>query len=116
MLKGIARLLRNLSRGEDELCRWNGEAFLLICPDADLAAAWRGAERLRSAIARVPVRLSGQVHKISVSIGVATRLESTTSPEALIEAAQHALCVARHAGPNRTCTAPPEPVPVRQSS
>lgn len=116
LLKGIARLLRNLSRGEDELCRWNGEAFLLICPDADLAAAWRGAERLRSAIARVPVRLSGQVHKISVSIGVATRLESTTSPEALIEAAQHALGVARHAGPNRTCTAPPEPVPVRQSS
>jgi diguanylate cyclase (GGDEF)-like protein len=116
LLKGIARLLRNLSRGEDELCRWNGEAFLLICPDADLATAWRGAERLRSAIARVPVRLSGHIHKISVSIGVATRLESTAGPEALIEAAQHALCVARQAGPNRTCTAPPEPVPVRQSS
>ena len=101
-------LYRRMSEGTD---------LIPLAPrnEIDLAAAWRGAERLRSAIARVPVRLSGQVHKISVSIGVATRLESTTSPEALIEAAQHALGVTRHAGPNRTCTAPPEPVPVRQS-
>jgi two-component system cell cycle response regulator len=114
LLKGLARTLRNLTRGEEELCRWSGEVFLLICPDSDSAQASRGAERLREAIGRVPVRLAGQIHKISVSVGIATRFESTACPEDLIQAALEAL--ASLAGPDRIGGAPRTAVPTEQSS
>jgi diguanylate cyclase (GGDEF)-like protein len=103
VLREIGRRLRARLAGEGEaIGRWGGEEFLVVLPQADMTAALRSAERLRSAIASAPVHApgAGPLH-VTVSCGVA--LSGGGSTDALLREADAALYAAKDAGRNTVC-------------
>ena len=72
VLRRVADLLREHSRGGDEVYRWAGDEFLVVLPTATEEQAVGVMERLRSAVAAADWA-DLEVHApVTVSIGVAT--------------------------------------------
>lgn len=101
-LKAVASILRQSARTQDVVCRYGGEEFLIICPDADLDAAYQGAERLRLNVAALSLKNQGINIKLTISIGVAEKKDSTTSIDNLLNHADECLYAAKDGGRNRT--------------
>jgi two-component system cell cycle response regulator len=100
-LQVVARLLREHCRASDFLCRYGGEEFCVLLPQANELGAARWAERLRQRIAETEIEAAGKIVRITASFGVAERLEDTAGPEALVDRADQALLVAKQSGRDR---------------
>jgi diguanylate cyclase (GGDEF)-like protein len=98
VLLGVADALRATIREHDTVARVGGEEFAILLPDADTEAAYDIAERVRDAIAHVPVAHAS----LSCSAGVATLSPAEESPTHLIEVADRALYRAKRLGRDRT--------------
>lgn len=101
--KLAARFVRCL-RPNDIVCRYGGDEFLMILPDAPPPEAGRIVERLRKAALDKPIRTRRGDVAAAVSIGYAT-----TSPTPglgsyhdIIEQVDEALLAAKRAGRNRS--------------
>ena len=101
VLQETASLLGSHRRSSDYVARYGGEEFCVLLPETDEGGAAAWAERLLTAIAQMSIPYSGQILNVTGSLGVATRLENTTSPEALIALTDQALGVAKESGRNR---------------
>lgn len=102
LLAQFGKLLAGHSRGEDIACRYGGEEFTLILPEAALDAALGRAEDIRAAVEAMRVQhLGRELPQVTVSIGVAGFPGDGDTPEALLHAADAALYRAKHAGRNR---------------
>lgn len=101
VLKTLAAVCRKVLGGVDMLARLGGEEFVLLLPDADLAAATAVAERLRAEIQRTPVRLHEATLYFTVSLGVAQWQTDEPVP-VLMRRADEALYAAKYSGRNRT--------------
>ena len=96
-----AALLRNLRR-EDVACRFGGEEFVLVLPEASLADAERRAEELRAEIKRLRVSDKGRLlGPVTISIGLAAYPEHGLAGDALLHAADAALYRAKREGRDR---------------
>jgi diguanylate cyclase (GGDEF)-like protein len=72
VLVQVAEILRHVSRTTDQVVRWGGDEFLLICQGADMAAATDLAERIRAAVTKQIFRVGeGVAARTSCSIGFA---------------------------------------------
>ena len=60
VLSSLGTLLRNVSRAGDVACRYGGEEFVLILPEASLQDARRRAEEIREAIRGLRVTHGGR--------------------------------------------------------
>lgn len=91
-------------RGIDVLCRWGGEEFAVLLPNASAEATLIVAERVCQNIRSVTsssTRFSKQVStefKVTVSIGAATYSRGSDSFEAMLKRADGALYEAKNAG------------------
>ena len=74
ILKEVALILAQESRGNDVLARWGGEEFIVVLPDTSLALAVLIAERFRVAINKEIILKVPDKLVISASIGVASSL------------------------------------------
>jgi len=102
VLRAVGTCLENLFRNEDIPCRFGGEEFVVILPGADLDAAARRAEELRSKVEGIVVRyLEKDLPRITVSIGVAAFPGAGDNPQAVLKAADEALYRAKERGRNR---------------
>ena len=99
VLRMIALTLNANCRTEDIVCRYGGEEFAVLLPNTPAPAAIDLAERLRSAIEKETLRFKTQQVKVTASFGVAELQQD--DPRTVIEAADAALYVAKHAGRNR---------------
>ena len=111
VLRELAALLQRNLRKEDIACRYGGEEFVLVVPDASLDNAARRADQLRAAVKQMRV-----VHKdlrlgpITVSVGVAAFPDHGGDSEALLHAVDAALYQAKREGRDRVSVAQrPEP-------
>jgi len=101
VLVDLTRLLQHETYSGEIIARYGGEEFVVLCPDTDLQAAVRRAERLRTAIAKSS---AGGISQLTVtsSFGVSTgRLGD--SVQTLLERADACLYQAKETGRNRTC-------------
>ncbi|MGO9079787.1 MAG: GGDEF domain-containing protein [Streptosporangiaceae bacterium] len=106
LLKGVAAILRDQSRGYDLIGRVGGDEFAILLPRTDGAEARRITERLRDHIAGEPFAIesgpqAGFIFRLTVSIGVAVLNESRRALDQLIGAADTALEQARTTGWNK---------------
>lgn len=94
-------------RGIDIICRWGGEEFAVLLPNAALDATRIVAERIRENIqkvtlsaARTPEELT-EAFQLTVSIGAATYRDLDDCLGAMFQRADKALYDAKSAGRNR---------------
>lgn len=101
VLRRISILMRKWTRQSDMIARYGGEEFLIILPSTGAVEAFQIAERLREAIAAAP----WEQRSITVSIGIASREECTSTATCLVHKADEALYAAKHLGKNRVAQA-----------
>jgi diguanylate cyclase (GGDEF)-like protein len=106
LLRELGAFLRGHLRGEDIACRYGGEEFTLILPDADLEQTRMRAEQLRHGIRHLTVQHHGQtLAAITLSLGVAAYPEHGTSSDEILSAADAALYAAKAEGRDRVTVA-----------
>lgn len=108
LLQQVARRIESVMRATDDLVRWGGEEFLLVCRTTDQDNAWLLCKRVLEAIGEIPFDVGNgvEIHK-TCSIGWApfpwlkgeTR---TLSIDNVIELADKALYLAKREGRNRS--------------
>jgi two-component system cell cycle response regulator len=116
VLSEVARRLRTSARTYDLVGRFGGEEFLIVAPACSAADGLAQAERLREVVCSEPIKVKDESVKVTISLGVATTLESVPQDmEALLAAADRALYRAKAAGRNRV-EGEPSLLPVAESS
>ena len=106
LLTDFGGLLQRMSRAEDIACRYGGEEFTLILPEATAAVAAVRAEEIRAAVEGMRVQYLGrELHDVTVSVGVAAMPEHGSDPELLLRCADEALYRAKREGRNRVAGA-----------
>jgi diguanylate cyclase (GGDEF)-like protein len=102
LLAGFGALLQSLSRQEDIACRYGGEEFTLILPEAGPQAALERAEQIRVAVEGMRIQHLGKdLPPVTVSIGLAFAPDDGVDPESLVRHADRALYKAKSRGRNR---------------
>ncbi|MBD3308013.1 diguanylate cyclase [candidate division KSB3 bacterium] len=71
VLQQLGTYLLTHIRREDIACRYGGEEFVLILPDASLAAATQRAEELRRSLKEHWITYQGSSFHLTISLGVA---------------------------------------------
>ena len=106
LLRELGKLLQSHIRGGDVACRYGGEEFLLIMPDASLEAAHQRAVLLQEEAKKLRVRDAGQaLDGITLSLGVAIYPEHGRSIDSVLRAADAALYRAKQEGRDRVVVA-----------
>jgi diguanylate cyclase (GGDEF)-like protein len=103
VLRTVARILRENTRGVDAVARYGGEEFCLVLVETAQDAAVCLCERLRERIARHDWSAIHPALAVTISIGVAGLEEGMDAPDALLAAADARLYQAKRAGRNRVC-------------
>jgi diguanylate cyclase (GGDEF)-like protein len=106
LLRELATFLQTQVRTSDIVCRFGGEEFILILPDASLDITAQRAERIRAEVAQL--RIEGQPDanfSVSLSLGVASYPAHGMDAETVLRAADRSLYQAKREGRNRVCTA-----------
>jgi two-component system cell cycle response regulator len=103
VLREFARRLRKAVRGIDLVCRFGGEEFVVVMPEADAATAMTVAERIRERVAATPFPIAGRTREIPItlSVGVASANGPADTPETLMKRADQAVYAAKRDGRNR---------------
>lgn len=114
VLSTLAHRVLGTTRSEDIFARFGGAEFALICRDVDAIRASRAAYRIKETVGGKPFEVGGESLVVTVSIGVAD-LGMLVEPkaEALVEAADAALYLAKRSGKNRVEIYDPENEPTR---
>lgn len=99
VLKEVGKFLQKHTRNSDIACRYGGEEFLLIMPEASKDALKERAEQLRMGIKELSIHHCDQLlGKITISLGIACFPEQGLTPDAVIKAADIALYQAKAQG------------------
>jgi diguanylate cyclase (GGDEF)-like protein len=97
VLVRVAALLKRYIRGSDIACRFGGEEFTLVLPNATRDSARARAEAICKAVREEGSHLLG----VTASLGVAVFPDGVAEPEALLRAADRALYEAKDRGRNQ---------------
>ena len=106
-LRAVTDALRNQLRAYDLAGRFGGEEFAILLPQAREIDALNVAERLRAHVAAMSIPVddkdeSGQVIRLTISVGVAALNGESRELTDMLAAADAALYHAKETGRNRT--------------
>lgn len=96
MLREFGKLLRNSIRGGDIACRYGGDEFLVILPEASIKVTEQRADELRQRVKNLVVRKEGlEPRMATISVGIACWPEHGSSVPQLLRAVDSALLIAK---------------------
>ena len=99
LLQRLGELLARQIRVDDIACRYGGDEFVLVLPDADLSVLQERAEELRRKAKLIQVKKEGnEMKSITISQGIAVFPRHGSTGEAILKAADEALYQAKKAG------------------
>lgn len=102
VLRAVAQFMLSLARGEDILCRYGGEEFVLVMANALPETVRERAERIRSGVSALQIEYDGRViGPVTASIGIAMFPDHGGSGPSVLRAADVALYRAKQAGRDR---------------
>ncbi|MBE9541940.1 MAG: GGDEF domain-containing protein [Proteobacteria bacterium] len=104
VLKNLASILKNATRGCDVICRYGGEEFTVILPETDKEEASIVCERIRQEVAKTNMHdgEGNSIGNICITIGLASFPIDADNKNELIEQADKALYQGKEAGKNCT--------------
>ena len=105
LLRALAQILQKRIREEDIACRYGGEEFTLIMPDASLDAVQQRAEELRHAVRSLRLQGSESDETITLSVGIALYPQHGRTIENVLHAADSAMYRAKKEGRDRVMIA-----------
>jgi diguanylate cyclase (GGDEF)-like protein len=106
VLREIGAFLQSHSRTEDIACRFGGEEFVVILPEATLDETLHRAELFRASIKSLNLLFDGRpLDAVSVSLGAASYPQNGATAESLIRAVDKALYAAKRQGRDRVAAA-----------
>jgi diguanylate cyclase (GGDEF)-like protein/PAS domain S-box-containing protein len=106
LLQTLGGFLLSRVRAEDIACRYGGEEFIVILPEASLAMTRTRAEELWQGVRKLGVNFNGELLRgVSTSVGVAAFPEHGRTVSELLRAADTALFAAKHQGRDRVALA-----------
>jgi diguanylate cyclase (GGDEF)-like protein/PAS domain S-box-containing protein len=98
VLKKLGTFLHRHTRGEDIACRYGGEEFLLILPEAPLEVVMQRAKELHSGIKKLRIVYQKKPLSITISAGVAVLPDHSSNVREVVKAADEALYRAKEKG------------------
>jgi diguanylate cyclase (GGDEF)-like protein len=102
VLQSVARIIEGSIRDRDIPCRYGGEEFAVLLPQAGIQAAQGIGQRLREAIEGAAIQTDRGTVRLTVSIGVACLAATDEADfDTLIDRADAALYEAKGAGRNQ---------------
>ena len=101
ILQALGNLLLSQIRAGDIACRYGGDEFLLILPQASKAITAERAEQLCAGCGALRVAWGEKELQATISLGVAVYPEEGVTPDAVIQAADQAMYRAKAMGGNR---------------
>lgn len=105
VLTTVAGLLRSHIRDSDIACRYGGEEFVLVLPDATLDGTKRRAEGIRKAIREMKLEHLGRpITGVTASIGIAMFPDHAEDSESLMRIVDDLLYEAKNSGRDRVVT------------
>ncbi len=110
VLQSTAKAMKNAIRDSDEICRFGGEEFMVVCPGADVSVATMVGNRIREAVEHNVLDTPEFKGHVTISIGVAVRGKEVEDAQSLIKEADEALYAAKDAGRNKVCIYAPDHV------
>ena len=101
ILKAVAALLSDSSRGGDSVCRYGDEQFCVMLPETNEhdAAVW--AEKARRRLSSIAILSGEREIRITGSFGTAGRHDDTQTASELVDQAEQALACAKQWGHDR---------------
>ncbi|MBX7115711.1 MAG: diguanylate cyclase [Myxococcaceae bacterium] len=106
LLCEVSKVLQAHCRGGDLLCRYGGEEFILVMPNASLRDTHRRAETIREILGAQQVTFDNRpLSKNTVSLGVAVFPHHGPTSDVLLRAADAALYRAKHNGRDQVVVA-----------
>jgi len=105
VLVQVAKILMEIPRKQDVICRWGGEEFLALLPETELKGGSILAEKLRKKIEEEKIHFNGADISVAMSFGVST-FEADQTLEECIRKADECLYQAKDQGRNRTIPPP----------
>ncbi len=104
ILRQVAAILREHTRGTDSVCRVGGEEFLIVFPLQTMAEACICAARCRAAVEAHTFTTNNIRVKATISAGLAERAAGMTQFAELLRVADLALYEAKRTGRNKLIT------------
>ena len=108
VLQSLAKFLQENTRRSDIVCRFGGEEFVILMPDAAVQDAFERAERFRKEFALQVVEHEGKHVKSTFSAGIASFPIHSDAGETLLSMADLALYQSKADGRNRVTVFSPE--------
>ena len=106
MLRAIGDFLKTKVRSEDVVCRYGGEEFAIILPEASLDITKERAEKLRGEVKLLNVEYHRKpLDTITLSLGIAIFPDHGRNGEAVLKAADIALYRAKTEGRDKVVMA-----------
>lgn len=106
VLRELGNLFLRHVRGEDIPCRYGGDEFIIVLPDASREMTRERAERLCEHARHLPIQFEGQtLEAVTLSLGVAVFPEDGVTSEAVLRAADAALYRTKREGLGRVVAA-----------
>ena len=106
VLREFGALLMSHIRGSDVACRFGGEEFALVLPEASLEGAHQKAEAVRASVKKLDLKYRDKpIGIITASFGVALFPDHAEDADALMRAADEALYQAKGGGRDRVVMA-----------
>jgi len=106
ILQAVGSLLLRYVRSGDIACRYGGDEFILVLPDASSEVASQRAERICDDVQYLHVQVEGQtLMTVTLSLGVAVFPENGSTSATILKAADNALYCAKHEGRGRVVMA-----------
>lgn len=102
VLRAIGQLLQTQVRGGDVACRYGGEEFVILMPNAPLESAKERGKQILEAVRGLEIPHQGHLlPSVTASLGVAEFPTHASDAEGILEAADHALYMAKRSGRDR---------------
>ena len=101
VLREVAHLLNDgMNKREGFVARWGGEEFLLVFANAGIDEAYDALMLIRQALHDKDVEYNGQIHKVTMTFGVAEKIDGVAINH-LIRAADDKLYEGKQGGRDR---------------